>query len=98
MGVKKKSLYYFFMRKKPVMMLINLAKDNKLRYASILAKEVDCTYSHTVRILQMMEDGKLIVFDKKGRLKSIKLTPLGSEIADLLSKSLNLFDKAERKS
>ena len=75
------------------MMLINLAKDSKLRYASVLAKEVDCTYSHTVRILGMMKDNGLVDFDKKGRLKTIKLTETGKEIASTFSKTMQLFQK-----
>ena len=86
------------MRKKPVMMLVNLGKDNKMRYASVLAKEVDCTYSHTVRILNMMKSNKLVEFNKKGRLKTISLTPLGKEIASCLTKTMRLFNKAEGKS
>ncbi len=96
MGAKKKNLYSFFLRKKPVNILVNLAKDNKLRYASVLAKEVDCTYSHTVRILNTMKNSGLVEFDKKGRLKTIKLTPLGKEIANHLSKAMRLFKKAEK--
>ncbi len=95
MGAKK-DLYTFFLRKKPVKILVSLAKDHKLRYASVLAKEVDCTYSHTVRILKTMEEHKLVEFDKKGRLKTLKLTPLGSEIAEHLSKAMRLFKKAEK--
>ena len=96
MGAKEKNLYSFFLRKKPVKILLNLAKDHKLRYASVLSKEVDCTYSHTVRILKTMEDHGLVEFDKKGRLKTIKLTPLGREIAIHLSKAMRLFQKADK--
>ena len=97
MGADKKNLYSFFLRKKPANILVNLAKDSKLRYASILAKEVDCTYSHTVRILNTMKDSGLIEFDRKGRLKTIKLTSSGKEIALYLSKVMRLFKKAEKK-
>lgn len=76
----------FFLRKKPVMMLVKLKADDKPRYASLLAKEVDCTYSHTVRILQVLQQKSLIDFEKNGRLKLIKLSPKGTEIAGLLEK------------
>ncbi len=68
------------------MMLVKLKASEKPRYASLLAKEVDCTYSHTVRILQVLEEKKLIDFEKNGRLKLIKLSPKGTEIAELLEK------------
>ena len=93
---RKKDLYYFFLRQKPVMLLVNLTKDSKLRYASVLAKEVDCTYSHTVKIIQMLKDNGLVEFNKKGRLKTITLTSPGKELATHLSRAMSLFDKVDR--
>lgn len=71
-----------FFRRKPAMMLVSLKKNNRLRYGSILAKEVDCTYSHAVKILQTLETLGLVVFEKKGRVKVIQLTKKGKEVAD----------------
>ncbi len=71
-----------FFRRKPAMMLLALKKMNKAKYGSVLAKEVDCTYSHAVKILQILEDLGLVVFEKKGRIKIIKLTKKGLEIAE----------------
>ncbi|MEI6731701.1 MAG: hypothetical protein WCK90_03395, partial [archaeon] len=48
----------------------------------ILAKEVDCTYSHAVKILQSLERLSLVVFEKQGRIKLIKLTKKGQEVAE----------------
>lgn len=93
--IAKKKLAMFFLRKKPSGMLVALKKDDKYRYASVLAKETDCTYSHTVRILQELEKKKLIEFYKKGRIKMIKLTKLGKDIADCLEKLMALFEKAD---
>jgi len=63
-------------------MLVALKRVARARYGSILAKEVDCTYSHAVKILQSLERLGLVVFDKKGRIKLIKLTKKGTEVAD----------------
>ena len=71
-----------FFRRKPALMLIALKKVSRARYGSMLAKEVDCTYSHAVKILQMLEKIGLVVFEKQGRIKLIKLTKKGEEIAD----------------
>jgi len=71
-----------FFRRKPAMMLIALKKVNKAKYGSVLAKEVDCTYSHAVKILQTLENFGLVVFERKGRIKVIKLTKKGLEVAD----------------
>jgi|TARA_B100001971_G_scaffold213255_1_gene246046 predicted transcriptional regulator len=70
-----------FFRRKPAMMLIALKKVSRARYGSQLAKEVDCTYSHAVKILQTLEEFGLVSFEKKGRIKIIKLTKRGSEVA-----------------
>ncbi len=71
-----------FFRRKPALMLVALKKMTEARYGSILVKEVDCTYSHAVKILQTLERLDLVVFEKKGRMKLIKLTKRGQEIAD----------------
>ena len=63
-------------------MLVALKKLSKARYGSVLAKEVDCTYSHAVKILQTLESLDLVVFEKQGRIKLIKLTKKGQEVAD----------------
>ncbi len=73
-----------FFRRKPAMMLVALRKNTRMRYGSILAKEVDCTYSHAVKILQTLEDLELVSFEKKGRVKIIKLTKKGRDVAEAI--------------
>ncbi|MBS3075768.1 MAG: winged helix DNA-binding protein [Candidatus Nanoarchaeia archaeon] len=77
-----KDNFDIFFRRKPALMLVALKKMSKARYGSVLAKEVDCTYSHAVKILQTLEDLGLVLFEKKGRIKLIKLTKKGEEIAE----------------
>jgi len=66
------------------MMLVSLKKNVRMRYGSILAKEIDCTYSHAVKILQTLKDLKLVDFEKQGRIKVIKLTKKGRSVADAI--------------
>ena len=77
-----KDNFDIFFRRKPALMLVALKKMSKARYGSVLAKEVDCTYSHAVKIIQTLEDLGLVLFEKKGRIKLIKLTKKGEEIAE----------------
>jgi len=84
-------LFDVFFRKKPALMLIALKRSGRARYGSILAKEVDCTYSHAVKILQSLERIGLVGFEKKGRIKLIKLTKKGLEIADHIEKVKELL-------
>jgi len=79
-----KDNFDIFFRRKPALMLVSLKKNIRMRYGSILAKEVDCTYSHAVKILQTLEDLKLVEFEKKGRVKLIKLTKKGKNVADAI--------------
>ncbi|MEK6844757.1 MAG: hypothetical protein AABX44_00720 [Nanoarchaeota archaeon] len=73
-----------FFRRKPALMLVALKKNTRMRYGSVLAKEIDCTYSHAVKILQTLEELKLVDFEKKGRIKVIKLTKKGQDVADAI--------------
>ncbi|MEX0920693.1 MAG: hypothetical protein WDZ62_00305 [Candidatus Pacearchaeota archaeon] len=79
-----KDNFDIFFRRKPALMLVSLKKNKRPRYGSILAKEIDCTYSHAVKILQTLNSLKLVDFEKKGRIKIIKLTKKGREVADAI--------------
>lgn len=80
--MKNKEIFNVFFREKPAMMLLGLKNAKGEVYASSLAKQIDCTYSHVVKILQEMEKSGLINFEKQGRLKLLTLTKQGNQIAD----------------
>ena len=80
--IKKEQVFNIFFREKPAMMLVTLNAIKSDIYASSLAKQIDCTYSHVVKILQEMSDAELINFDKQGRLKLLTLTKKGQEVAE----------------
>ena len=84
--MKDRDNFDIFFRRKPALMLVFLKKNSRMRYGSILAKEVDCTYSHAVKILQTLENLGLVLFEKKGRIKLIKLTKEGKEVADAIER------------
>ena len=77
-----KEIFNVFFREKPAMMLVELKNAEGEIYASSIAKQVDCTYSHVVKILQEMQKAGLINFEKQGRLKLLTLTKTGQEVAD----------------
>lgn len=72
-----------FLREKPTKIALSLRKINN-KYASQIAKEVNCTYSHTVKVLSQMQEKNLIQFKKEGRLKTIITTEKGIKIIALL--------------
>jgi DNA-binding MarR family transcriptional regulator len=90
MGDKEK-IFNIFFREKPAMMLVGLKNSKGAMYASSLAKQIDCTYSHVVKILQEMERAGLINFEKQGRLKLLTLTKKGSDVADNIASIRNLL-------
>lgn len=76
-----KEIFRIFFREKPAMMLVKLMNTKSEVYASSLAKQIDCTYSHVVKVLQEMQKEGLINFDKQGRLKLLTLTKKGCDVA-----------------
>ncbi len=68
------------------------------KYATILSKEVDCTYSHTVKLLDSFKDFGLVDFEKKGRIKIVKLTDLGEDLAHSVDSVLIKLGKLKEKS
>lgn len=78
--IQKNIFEILFLHPKPVKMLTSL-KNEEVRYATQVSKVVDCTYSHTVKVLEMFRKLGLVQFEKKGRIKIVKLTDTGIEIA-----------------
>ncbi|MFC1648796.1 winged helix DNA-binding protein [Nanoarchaeota archaeon] len=79
--MKNKKIFNVLFREKPAMMLVELHNEQCEMYASSLAKKVDCTYSHVVKILQEMNKAGLVSFEKQGRLKILTLTKKGQDVA-----------------
>jgi len=88
---KKEKVFRIFFREKPAMMLVALLNKTNEIYASSLAKIVDCTYSHVVKILQEMNKAGLVDFEKQGRLKVLTLTQKGEEVAKRIDQIRNLL-------
>lgn len=86
-----KEIFHVFFRDKPAMMLVEMRNSKVEMYASSLAKIVDCTYSHVVKILQQMETAGLVNFEKQGRLKLLTLTKKGAEVAEHINSIKNLL-------
>ena len=85
------SISSVFFREKPVEMLTLLLHSEKELYPSTIAKKVDVTYSHAVKVLQDMEKVDLVRADRHGRLKLITLTSKGREIAEHFSSAKTLL-------
>ncbi|MBN2015155.1 MAG: winged helix DNA-binding protein [Candidatus Altiarchaeota archaeon] len=76
----KHRMLNLFLHDKPTRIILSL-KDSEGKYTSILSKETDCTYTHALKILSQMKELGMVEFEKKGRIKFVKLTPIGSDTA-----------------
>lgn len=92
---KEEDVIDLFMQEKPKKILIYIKKENKPLYTSIISKEVNTTYSHTFNVLKRLEELKLVSFKKSGRVKLIKLTELGDEVAGVMINLIDLLKLAE---
>ena len=70
-----------FLRTKPVNALIALSREGQVWYASSLAKEIDCTFPHIIKLLSRFKELGLVSFKPEGRKKLVFLTAKGRQIA-----------------
>ena len=70
---------------------------NGPKYATVISKEVDCTYSHTVKMLESFNDFGLVQFEKKGRIKIVTLTELGEDISRAVDNVLVKLSRVKEK-
>ena len=88
-----KDNFDIFFRRKPAMILVALKKNLRNRYGSVLAKEVDCTYSHAVKILQEMEKARLVVhYLEKLNTKMMLIDEIHSSLRGNLNKQRSFID------
>lgn len=90
--MSEEALNKLFLHEKPARIMIGLKGPGE-KYASLLMKEADCTYTHTLKILSVLEEHGLIESSKEGRKKPLKLTDKGEDIAHLLE---GLYRQLER--
>ena len=93
----KGELEELFLRKKPVRLLLNVKMGASPKYVSVLAKETDCTYSHTVKLLEIFKNLGIVEFEKEGRIKYVRLTQDGTELANDFENVLRKFSKLKPK-
>ena len=96
MQIKEKVGPKMFFRIRPVEILLSL-KDGP-KYASILSRENNCTYSHTVKLLEQFKKFGLVEFEKKGRIKIVKLTEDGQGVAGGLHNAMSKLVRIKEKS
>ena len=70
-----------FLKVKPSKAIILLRDRRRKWYVSALAKEVDTTYPHMVKLIRRFEELGIVKTHKEGRTRYVELTELGDELA-----------------
>jgi predicted transcriptional regulator len=96
LGPRNSILEELFLREKPARILLGMktSRDSQV-YATLLSKEADCTYSHTIKILNAFRKLGIVRFEKKGRIKTVALTDDGWDIAHNLEAMIKKFSQIE---
>jgi len=84
-----------FFKEKPLNALVSLAEKDKVWYASMLAKKIDCTYPHMLKILDIFEKNGLVVTEGQGRIRIVRLTQKGEDLAADLQNALRRISRIE---
>ena len=84
-----------FFKEKPARTLASLLKKDRRWYASMLCKEIDCTYPHMINVLSSFERAGLVETQAQGRVKFVKLTALGEDLAHEFEGLLRKLDRVE---
>lgn len=92
---KTSVLEELILREKPAQILLSLKTSKESIYATILSRETNCTYSHTIKILNTLERMGLVKFDKKGRIKKVTLTSDGWDISHNLEALTKKFEQIQ---
>ena len=84
-----------FLQEKPAKCLLLLKKTDEPIYASIIAREIDTTYAHTLKVLSGLERSGLVDFRPAGRIKLVDLTELGEKTAACLETFIDMARLSE---
>lgn len=71
-----------FIRKKPALILLELLNaPTGESYASDIARKINCTYAHIVKLLSRYEKTGIVNRKTEGRIRIIRLTKKGKKVA-----------------
>lgn len=82
-----------FLHTKPCHILVQLNHPQRENYISEISSEIDCTYSHAVRVIQKLEEKDLVQTHKEGRKKKVELTEKGRNLAEILGDLIYELEK-----
>jgi len=93
--MKENFPHEIFLRYKPAKLLVTLREGPK--NITMVSKAVDLTYSHTIKILDLLNELGIVEFEEKGRVKIVKLTDIGEDIARTLDSLMSKLNRLKKK-
>lgn len=88
----QRNITNLLLHEKPAGIILSLKAKEK-KYPTVLSKENDCTYTHTLKILEELREYGLVGFEKDGRIKYVKLTELGEDVAHQLEGLIRYLER-----
>ena len=80
-----------FLREKPIKLFLNIKIGSNSKSVTTLSRDTQCTYSHTIKLLDGFKSLNLVTFEKQGRVKYVKLTDKGHELAGCMENMLKVI-------
>jgi predicted transcriptional regulator len=93
--MENRSILNLLLHEKPAGIMLSL-KEKEKKYPTVLSKENDCTYTHTLKILEELREYGLVEFDKDGRIKYVALTELGEDVAHQLEGLVRYLERVSK--
>jgi len=93
--VRERAIVNLLLHEKPAGIILSL-KSREKKYASVLSKENDCTYTHTLKILDELLEYGLVEFERDRRIKFVKLTQLGEDVAHELEGLVRYLERVSK--
>jgi predicted transcriptional regulator len=95
MLMEGRNIASLLLHEKPAGIILSL-KEREKKYPTVLSKENDCTYTHTLKILDELREYGLVEFEKDGRIKYVALTELGEDVAHELEGLVRYLEKVSK--
>jgi predicted transcriptional regulator len=90
-----RSIVNLLLHEKPAGIILSL-RDKEKKYPTVLSKENDCTYTHTLKILEELRNYGLVEFEKDGRIKYVTLTDVGEDVAHELEGLIRYLERVSK--
>jgi len=86
-------MWKFLVQEKPAGIILVLREGET--YPSAVAKKVGTTFAHALHVLAKLEEAGLVTSREEGRIRRVKLTERGEELASILERLKGMVEVVE---